>query len=93
MAIWEFAPGSPWNATFTAFCHGFPGALYQPLSFCQYPAGGFEVGRRIDAARHRVHDTDVDPHAGLERPQLLELLLLFQRRGGSDTKRSSAARR
>ena len=47
----------------------------------QYLARGFEVGRGVDAARHGVDNSDVDPHAGLERPQLFQLLLLLQRRG------------
>jgi len=35
MAMWEFAPGSPWNTIFFALLMVFasPGALYQPLSF------------------------------------------------------------
>ena len=82
MAIWEFAPGSPWNAIFMvlvllwSLSHG---ALYQPLSFSPVAwRVGYEVGRGVDAARHGVDDGDVDPHAGLERPQLLELLLPLQ---------------
>ena len=42
-------------------------------------AGAFEVGGRIDAERHRADDLDVDPHAGFERAQLLQLLALFER--------------
>ena len=49
--------------------------------FGQYPAGGFEVGRGVDPARDGVDDGDVDPHPGLQRAQLLQLLLLLQRRG------------
>src|SRR5260370_38085189 len=79
MAIWEFAPGSPWNAIFL-------GLVMAPFisrsGFCQYQAGGFEVGRRIDPARHRIDDGDIDPHPGFERPQLFELLLPLQRGGG-----------
>src|SRR5450631_2095692 len=78
MAIWELAPGSPWNAIFF-------GLVMAPCisrsSFCQYLAGGFEVSRRIDPARHGIDDGDVDPHPGLQRPQLLELFLLFQHGG------------
>ena len=37
--------------------------------------------RRVDAERHGVDEHDIDAHAGLERPQLLELLALFERRG------------
>src|SRR3954451_9555358 len=77
MARWELAPGSPWNAIFLV--------VMAPSSsrsaFCQYFAGGFEIGRRVDAARHGVDNGDVDPHAGLERPQLLELFLPLQGRG------------
>src|ERR1700722_9361805 len=79
MAIWEFAPGSPWNAIFMVFVMA---PCISRSGFGQYAPGGFKIGRRIDAARHRVHDGDVDPHPGLERPQLLELFLPFQRRGG-----------
>src|SRR5664279_3920745 len=82
MAIWEFAPGSPWNAIFMDFVVVFVMApCISRSGFCQYLAGGFEVGRRIDAARHGVDDSDVDPHAGLDRPELLELLAQFQHGG------------
>ena len=40
-----------------------------------------EVGGRVDAERHGVDDRDVDPHAGFERPELLELLAHLERRG------------
>ncbi len=40
-----------------------------------------QVLRRIDAERHAVDNGDVDPHAGFERAQLLELLAQFERRG------------
>ena len=43
-------------------------------------AGGFEVAGGVDTERHAVDDGDVDPHAGLQRAQLLELLALLQRR-------------
>src|SRR3954451_3834284 len=78
MARCELAPGSPWNATFL-------GLVMAPSSsrsgFCQYPARGFEVRRRVDAARHRIYDGHVDPHPSLERAELFQLLLEFQRRG------------
>ncbi len=80
MAMWELAPGSPWNAIFMLLWSWWP-CISRSQSICQYPAGGFEVGRGVDAARHGVDDGDVDPHAGLQRPKLLELLLLLQRRG------------
>src|SRR3954462_11545775 len=77
MARCELAPGSPWNAIFFA-------VVMAPSSsrsaFCQYLAGGFEVGRSVDAARHRIDNGDVDPHACLERPQLLEFFLSLQPR-------------
>src|ERR1019366_752827 len=79
MAMWELAPGSPWNAIFMVLVMA---PCISRSGFCQYPAGGFEVRRRVDAARHGIDDHDVDPHAGLQRPQLLELLLPLQRRGG-----------
>src|ERR1041385_2050115 len=74
----ELAPGSPWNAIFF-------GVVMAPSSsrsaFCQYFAGGFEIGRRVDATRNSVDNGDIDPHPGLERPQLLEFFLPLQRRG------------
>src|SRR5437868_8583044 len=78
MARCELAPGSPWNATFF-------GLVMAPSSsrsaFCQYLAGGFEIGGRVDPARHGIGDGDVDPHAGVDRPQLLELFLPREGRG------------
>src|SRR6266849_3225945 len=79
MAMWEFAPGSPWNAIFMALV----GVLIMApcisrSGFCQYLPGGFEVGRRIDAERHRIHDGGVDPHSCFQSPELFELLTLFQ---------------
>src|SRR5665647_2786145 len=82
MAIWEFAPGSPWNAIFMDFVVGFVMApCISHSAFRQYPAGGFQIGRRVDAARHGIDDSDVDPHAGLDRPELFELFAQFQNRG------------
>src|SRR3984893_8224188 len=83
MAIWEFAPGSPWNAIFM----GLVGVLIMApcisrSAFGQYLAGGFEIGRGVDAARHGGDDGGVYPHAGLDRPKLLEFLLPLQRRRG-----------
>src|SRR5450631_125418 len=68
MAIWEFAPGSPWNAIFMDFvavlimapCTSRSG--FCQSGFCQYSARGFEIRRGVDAARHGVDDGDVDPH-------------------------------
>src|SRR6201992_4017356 len=82
MAIWELAPGSPWNAIFSFLAVVLVMApCSSRLSFGQYAAGGFEVGRGVDAARDGVDDGDVDPHPGLQRAELLELLLLFEGRG------------
>src|ERR1700682_103859 len=82
MAIWELAPGSRWNAIFKILVMlFFLAPSISSSAICQYPAGGFEIGRRIDAAGHRVDDGDVDPHAGLQRPELLEFFLQLQRRG------------
>ena len=36
--------------------------------------------RGVDAERHVVDEGRVDAHAGLQQPQLLELLALFERR-------------
>src|SRR3954447_18632454 len=77
MAIWELAPGSPWNAIFRIW-------VMVPSSsrsaFGKNFARGFQIGRGIDAARHGFDDGDVDPHACLECAQLLQLFLLLQRR-------------
>src|SRR5882724_12331533 len=83
MAMWEFAPGSPWNAIFMVLVVVLIMApCISRSGFCQYLPGGFEVGRGIDAAGNRVHDGDVDPHPGLDRSELLELFLHLQRRRG-----------
>src|SRR5579859_2204712 len=86
MAIWELAPGSPWNAIFMVLVGLVMAPCISRSEFGQSGgqdlASGFEVVRGVDAARHGVDNSDVDPHAGLERPQLFQLLLLFQRRGG-----------
>src|SRR5260370_34734958 len=82
MAIWELAPGSPWNAIFSFLVMlSFLAPSIRSSAICQYPAGGFEIGRGIDAAGHRVDDGDVDPHAGLQGPELLEFFLALERRG------------
>src|SRR5882724_9617030 len=78
MAIWELAPGSPWNAIFS-FLVMVP--CISRSRFGKYLARGFEVGRGVDPARHGVDDGDIDAHAGLQRAQLFELFLPFQRRG------------
>src|SRR5665647_3434332 len=87
MAICEFAPGSPWNAIFSFFDVALIMApCISRSGFCQYSAGGFEVGRGVDAARHGVDDGNIDPHARLDRPQLFELFLLLPRRGRESDK-------
>src|SRR5712675_2746321 len=79
MAIWEFAPGSPWNAIFFGLVVVLIMApCISRSGFCQYLTRGFEISRRIDAERHRIHDCGVDPHSGFQRPELFELLALFQ---------------
>src|SRR5665213_1802251 len=71
MAMWEVAPGAPWNAIFWCLVVVvFMAPCISRSGFCQYLAGGFQIRRGVDAARHGVDDGDVDPHAGLERPQL-----------------------
>src|SRR6266478_7763561 len=83
MAMWEFAPGSPWNAIFMVLVVVLIMApCISRSGFCQYLTRGFEISRRIDAARHRVHDRDVDPHARLDRPELFELFPQLQRGRG-----------
>src|SRR3954454_22043125 len=80
MAIWEFAPCSPWNAIFMVLVVALIMApCISRSAFRQYVPGGFKIGRGIHASRHRVHDGDVDPHAGLDRPELFELFLALQR--------------
>src|ERR1019366_4668070 len=79
MAIWEFAPGSPWNAIFMVLVMA---PCISRSGFCQQKAGSDEVLRSVHASRHRVHDGDVDPHTGLDRPQLLQLLPPLQGRRG-----------
>src|SRR5258708_25012191 len=78
MAMWELAPGSPWNAIFS-FLVMVP--CISRSRFGKYLARGFEIGRGVDPARHGVDDGDIDAHAGLQRAQLFELFLPFQRRG------------
>src|ERR1700730_3333456 len=77
MAMWELAPGSPWYAIFRFLVLG-PGINRSAI--CQYPAGGLEIGRCIDAAGDCAVDGYVDPHAGLQRPELLQLFLALERR-------------
>src|SRR3954452_21904100 len=72
----ELAPGSPWNAIFF-------GVVMAPSSsrsaFCQYFAGAFQIGGRVDPAWHGIDDGDVDPHTALDSPQLLQLFLPLER--------------
>src|SRR5881397_2638128 len=66
MAIWELAPGSPWNAIFLVVDGLVMAPFISRSGFCQYLPGAFEIGRRVDAARHGIHDHGVDPHSGLQ---------------------------
>src|SRR5438445_480480 len=77
MAMWELAPGSPWNATFS-FLVMVP--CISRSRFGKDLARGFEVGGGIDPARHGIDDGDVDPNSCLQGPELFELFLPFQRR-------------
>src|SRR5947199_9061578 len=86
MAMWELAPGSPWNAIFSFLLMVLAIGVSEPpcssrSAFGQYLAGSFEVGGGIDPARDGIDDGDVDPHPGFQRAELLQLLLQFQRRG------------
>ena len=47
----------------------------------QHFAGALQILGRVDAERRDVDQRDVDPHARLERAQLLQLLALLERRG------------
>src|SRR6185295_1994416 len=82
MAIWELAPGSPWNAILSFLVMSrFSGApCISRSAICQYAAGVFEVIGGIDPERHRIDDGGIDPHAGFQRPELLKFLALFQHR-------------
>src|SRR5579863_975416 len=82
MAMWEFAPGSPWNAIFMILVDLVMAPCTSRSGFGQYLTSSRKIGRGIDAARHGVDDPDVDPHSRLQRPQLLQFLLLLERRGG-----------
>src|SRR3954470_13506724 len=78
MAMWELAPGSPWNAIFSCLVMV---PCINGLGFSQYLAGGFEIGGGIDPARAGVDDGDIDPPAGPQRPELLQFFLAFERGG------------
>ena len=47
------------------------------VSTAEHPACFLQVFRRIDAVRHAFHQRDIDPHAVVERAQLLEPLALL----------------
>src|SRR5262249_9343365 len=83
MAMWELAPGSPWNAIFILLIsRSAPAAPCNSGSgFGKDAAGGLQVRRGVNAAGNGIDDGEVDAHAGLERPKLLQLLLQLQRRG------------
>src|SRR5690349_18578338 len=85
MAMWELAPGSPWNAIFSVLLmlSGFvalPASCSSRLAVGKDSACGFEVGRSVDAARHGIDDGNIDPHVRFQRAELFQLFLLFQRR-------------
>src|SRR4051812_48927661 len=48
----------------------------------------FELFGGVDPQRDTVYNDHVDPHAGLERAQLLELLAMLQWRGSEGDKTS-----
>src|ERR1700744_6811628 len=84
MAMWELAPGAPWNAIFILLMSVILAPCSSASPFCQccqYPPRGFEVGGRVDPARYGVDDGDVDPHARFQRAKLLQPFLHLQRRG------------
>ena len=85
-AICELAPGSPWNAIFESVHAVTDGLLRSDL--VQHGQRGCQRSRRAVSRSSGVSTpsgtvstiADVDAHAGLERPQLLEPLALLQRR-------------
>src|SRR6478736_4022073 len=77
MAMWELAPGSPWNAIFILLMDG---PCNSGSGFGKQSAGSFEIGRGVDAAGDAVNDHDVDAHPGFDRPQLLQVFLHLQGR-------------
>src|SRR3569832_446431 len=82
MAIWELAPGSPWNAILMVFVLVMaPCTSRSGFRQCENLARGFEVGRRVDAEGHGIDDYNVDPHSGLQRSQLIQPFLPIQWRG------------
>ncbi len=96
MAMCELAPEFALECDFhgrriSGFCRLFKAST--ALTFGEDAPCGLQIGRRIDAPRHRIDDGHIDPHAGLDRPQLFESFAQLKRRRGSATKRASAALR
>ena len=86
----ELAPGSPWKDILLVFSGMYRRSI---LSFGRMVAGAFEVGRRVDAERHRSTIS-----ASMRMPASSARSCSSRSRrssgdGGSATKRSSAARR
>ena len=72
--MWELAPGSPWKTTRFFANNSLPTQLA-----AEHGARPLQILRRVDAERHLVDERHVDPHAGFQRPQLLQLLALLKR--------------
>src|SRR6476646_8941771 len=82
MAMWEFAPSSPWNAIFCLVVFiavGLRGVRRMSMAG-QNATGHSEVLGCINTEWHRFHDRHVDAQARFEQPQLLELFTSFERR-------------
>src|SRR6201986_1433497 len=82
MAMWEFAPGSPWNAIFCLVVFiavGLRGVRRMSMAR-QSAARESKVLRCINTEGNRVHDRHVDSHTCFEQPQLLELFTSLERR-------------
>src|SRR5262249_15629352 len=77
----EFAPGSPWKMIFF-FAMSIASLAIRTQTFglestTEQPAGGLQIFQCVDAQRDAVNDHAVHPHAGIERPQLLESFALL----------------
>ena len=84
-AMWELAPGSPWNAIFSfllmALGYLFLGGLVAAAQV--FASSRRVVSRSVGVSTPRrdgIDHGDVDPHAGFQRAELFEPLLPFQRR-------------
>ena len=88
-AVSELAPGSPWKEMRLVFSCGMSPAL----SFREHMSGALEVVRRVDAERHgSTISTSMRMPASSAR-SCSSLSRRSSGEGGSETKRSSAARR